>query len=266
MISPGPRPASSAAAPSQIQAWPDSPGSHQGCRWSLEAIPSNPARSARTACSSNSPGGNCSCEQKWKYSTRCLLMSSAYPGYVNPPEALGLQPSAAATALGLHVRPRCSDEPYDRARPWAASSRSANASRADPGPASAHAAYLVIAVWFLTIVVWGTAEHFLDKETFPTVWLGMWWALQTVTTVGYGDVVPQDELGRAVASVLLLGGLAFISVITATITSGFVALRQRQAREAGEDPVVRRAHPDAARLRGPQRQPSALRGSPPADR
>ena len=128
------------------------------------------------------------------------------------------------------------------------------------------AAYLVIAVWLLTILVWGTAEHFLDKETFPTVWLGMWWALQTVTTVGYGDVVPQDELGRAVASVLLLGGLAFISVITATITSGFVALRQRQAREAGEDPVVRRLDAIAARLDGLERELSALRGSPPPDR
>ena len=128
------------------------------------------------------------------------------------------------------------------------------------------AAYLVVAVWFLTIVVWGTAEHFLDKETFPTVWLGMWWALQTVTTVGYGDVVPQDELGRAVASVLLLGGLAFISVITATITSGFVALRQRQVREAGEDPVVRRLDAIAARLDGIERELSALRGPPPPDR
>jgi voltage-gated potassium channel len=127
------------------------------------------------------------------------------------------------------------------------------------------AAYLVIAVWFLAVVLWGTIEHFLDKETFPTVWLGMWWALQTVTTVGYGDVVPKQGLGRAVASVLVLGGLAFISVITATITSGFVALRERQAREAGEDPVVQRLDAIAARLDGLERQVSALRGSPPPD-
>jgi voltage-gated potassium channel len=128
------------------------------------------------------------------------------------------------------------------------------------------AAYLVIAVWLLAVVAWGTAEHFLDKETFPTVWLGMWWALQTVTTVGYGDVVPSHGLGRAVASVLLLGGLAFISVITATITSGFVALRERQAREAGEDPVVARLDAIAARLDGLERELSALRDSSPPDR
>jgi voltage-gated potassium channel len=127
------------------------------------------------------------------------------------------------------------------------------------------AAYLVTAVWLLAVVVWGTIEHFLDKETFPTVWLGMWWALQTVTTVGYGDVVPQQGLGRAVSSILLLGGLAFISVITATITSGFVALRERRAREAGEDPVMERLDAIAARLERLEREVSALHGSRPPD-
>jgi hypothetical protein len=47
-------------------------------------------------------------------------------------------------------------------------------------------------------------------------------------TVGYGDVVPQDTVGRAIASLLLLGGLALLSVVTATITSGFVARAQRE--------------------------------------
>jgi voltage-gated potassium channel len=60
------------------------------------------------------------------------------------------------------------------------------------------------------------------------VWLGMWWALTNVTKVGYGDVVPQDPVGRVVASFLLLGGLALISVVTATVTSGFVARAQRE--------------------------------------
>ncbi len=90
------------------------------------------------------------------------------------------------------------------------------------------AAYLIVICWLIAVIVWGIVEHLLDKETFPTVWLGMWWALQTVTTVGYGDVVPQDTTGRMVASFLLLGGLAFLSVVTATITSGFVARLQNQ--------------------------------------
>ena len=91
------------------------------------------------------------------------------------------------------------------------------------------AAYLIVAVWLTAVIFFGILEHLLDDQTFPTVWLGMWWALETVTTVGYGDVVPQTSVGRLVASVLLLGGLALLSVVTATITSGFVARAQREA-------------------------------------
>lgn len=40
------------------------------------------------------------------------------------------------------------------------------------------------------MVVFGTLEHLVEPKTFPTVWLGMWWSLVTVTTVGYGDFVP----------------------------------------------------------------------------
>jgi len=102
------------------------------------------------------------------------------------------------------------------------------------------AAILIIAVWFLAIVVFGVVEHLVDPKTFPKVWLGMWWALETVTTVGYGDVVPASAEGKAIASVLLLGGLAFLTVIIAIITGGFVARSQRQAVAAGEDPVIER--------------------------
>ena len=83
-------------------------------------------------------------------------------------------------------------------------------------------------MWLVAVIIFGVIEHLIDDQTFPTVWLGMWWALATVTTVGYGDVVPQDSVGRVIASFLLLGGLALISVLTATITSGFVARAQRE--------------------------------------
>jgi voltage-gated potassium channel len=102
------------------------------------------------------------------------------------------------------------------------------------------AAVLIVSVWFLAIVVWGVVEHLVEPKTFPTVWLGMWWALETVTTVGYGDVVPMGTAGRIIASFLLLGGLAFLTVIIAMITGGFVARYQRQTSAAGEDRLVQR--------------------------
>jgi voltage-gated potassium channel len=102
------------------------------------------------------------------------------------------------------------------------------------------AARLVVAVWLIAVVGWGILEHFVDRDNFPTIWLGMWWALQTVTTVGYGDIVPTTTAGRAIASLLLLGGLAFISVVTATITSGFVSRAEQQRADAGQDPTLQR--------------------------
>jgi voltage-gated potassium channel len=115
------------------------------------------------------------------------------------------------------------------------------------------AAYLIVGVWLVAVVLFGFVEHWLDDQTFPTAWLGMWWALQTVTTVGYGDVVPQDDVGRAIASLLLLGGLSLLSVITATITSSFVARAERMRPDDGERLLVeeiRKLREEIARLSG----------------
>ena len=111
-----------------------------------------------------------------------------------------------------------------------------------------NAARLIVGFWLIAVIAFGVFEHLADKQTFPTVWLGMWWALQTVTTVGYGDVVPVSSLGRAVASFLLLGGLALLSVVTASITSGFVARSQRELRGAPEDPMMQRLDALGAQL------------------
>jgi voltage-gated potassium channel len=101
-----------------------------------------------------------------------------------------------------------------------------------------YAAYLIAAVWVVGVVVFGTVEHLVDPETFPNVWLGMWWALETVTTVGYGDVVPEETAGKIVASFLLLGGLSLLAVVTGVVTSAFVAQAQAERRESGDDPVI----------------------------
>jgi voltage-gated potassium channel len=65
----------------------------------------------------------------------------------------------------------------------------------------------------------------------------MWWALQTVTTVGYGDVTPKEPIGRVVGAVVMIEAIAFLSVITAAVTSSFVerSRQQRRAQEAAEN-------------------------------
>jgi voltage-gated potassium channel len=101
-----------------------------------------------------------------------------------------------------------------------------------------YAAYVIIAFWSLGVVVFGVVEHLIDRDTFGTIWLGMWWAIQTVTTVGYGDVVPGDTAGKVVASFLMLGGLSLFAVVTGAITSAFVA--QSRAEVLADDPVTER--------------------------
>ncbi len=102
------------------------------------------------------------------------------------------------------------------------------------------AAWLIAGFWALAVIVFGVVERLVDPKTFHSVWLGMWWAIETVTTVGYGDIVPDQTIGKVIASFLMLGGLSLLSVITAAITSGFVARAQARERALGQDPVVQK--------------------------
>ena len=63
----------------------------------------------------------------------------------------------------------------------------------------------------------------VDHDNFPTVRSGLWWAVQTVTTVGYGDDVPTSVAGQLLAALVMLVGIGFLTVITAAITSTFVS-------------------------------------------
>jgi voltage-gated potassium channel len=65
----------------------------------------------------------------------------------------------------------------------------------------------------------GVAMHLVDRREFPTIGRGLWWAAQTVTTVGYGDVVPHAAAGRAVAVAVMLTAIAFVTVVTAAVTA-----------------------------------------------
>ena len=98
------------------------------------------------------------------------------------------------------------------------------------------AAILIAAFWGVAVVVFGVVERLVDHKTFHTVWLGIWWAIETVTTVGYGDVVPDQPAGKAIAALLMLGGLSLLSVVTAAITSGFVS--RATARRGSHDPMA----------------------------
>jgi voltage-gated potassium channel Kch len=97
------------------------------------------------------------------------------------------------------------------------------------------AASVIAVLWLAAIVVFGILEHLLDPDSFDNVWDGMWWATQTVTTVGYGDVVPDDTVGKVIASVLMIAGLSLFAVVTAIVASAFVARAQAEQVAGRED-------------------------------
>jgi len=80
--------------------------------------------------------------------------------------------------------------------------------------------------------VGGIVIRFTDPHNFTSVGLGVWWALQTVTTVGYGDVVPTTVAGRIVGSVEMVIGVAFIAFVTAGVTSALIQRSEAEVEEA----------------------------------
>jgi voltage-gated potassium channel len=70
--------------------------------------------------------------------------------------------------------------------------------------------------------------------TFPD---GLWWAVVTMTTVGYGDLYPVTDTGRLIAVAVMLGGIALIGVVTATLASWIV---ERVARKDEEEQAATR--------------------------
>jgi voltage-gated potassium channel Kch len=122
---------------------------------------------------------------------------------------------------------------------------------------------VIVVLWIFFVVVFGVVEHLVDPDTFGSVWLGMWWGAQTVTTVGYGDIVPQDTVGQVIAVFLMLGGLSLLAVATGAITSAFVTQAQAERRDAGDDPVMRRLQDVSAQLDQIKAELSSMRRGDP---
>ncbi len=90
------------------------------------------------------------------------------------------------------------------------------------------AAGVIVTATALVVLGSSVLMRVLDHSEYPNVWVAMWWALQTVTTVGYGDVTPKHPSGRLVGAVVMLEGIAFLTITTAVITSTFVARAQSE--------------------------------------
>jgi len=78
-----------------------------------------------------------------------------------------------------------------------------------------------LAVAFITMVLSGVIVSRIDPS-IGTVWDGMWWAWVTMSTVGYGDVVPHNLAGRLFGALLILFGVVLLSLLTANLAAFFI--------------------------------------------
>jgi voltage-gated potassium channel len=87
-------------------------------------------------------------------------------------------------------------------------------------------AALGVGVGFLMTIIDGKDFHSFED--------GVWWAIVTLGTVGYGDIVPTTPWGRFVGSIVIVVGVTFLAFLTATVTSLFVSTAQEEKEAASE--------------------------------
>lgn len=86
--------------------------------------------------------------------------------------------------------------------------------------------------FFAVAFVGAIVMRIADPHNFPSLGLAVWWALQTVTTVGYGDVVPTTNAGRVVGGLEMVLGVSFIAFLTAGVTSTVIQRGEARTQEA----------------------------------
>jgi voltage-gated potassium channel len=89
----------------------------------------------------------------------------------------------------------------------------------------------IVGVAVILVLIAGALARLVEPETFTSLGLAYWWAVTTVTTVGYGDVVPRDPPGKVVGVMLMLAGLSLIPTLTSVIVSTLLAKRRQEEQE-----------------------------------
>jgi voltage-gated potassium channel len=109
--------------------------------------------------------------------------------------------------------------------------------QADPASLR-NATVLTVTVTVVVVLIGSVVIWLFGGKDYPDLGTAVWFTLQTITTVGYGDVTPDTGFGKFVAGVVMIVAIGFTTIITALITSTFVDAAQRR-RRVGEQAAER---------------------------
>ncbi len=100
--------------------------------------------------------------------------------------------------------------------------------------ANSRSVTLGLAALFVVLALLGAiVMRIIDQENVPSLGTAVWWTLQTITTVGYGDVVPTTAAGQVVGGIEMVIGVSFIAFVTAGVTSAVIRRGAAAQAEAG---------------------------------
>ena len=108
------------------------------------------------------------------------------------------------------------------------SRRSAQRVESKP-PTLWRALWLIVVVTTVFVLLAAVLMRIVEPDQFPNMGEALWFSVETVSTVGYGDVVPTTGPGKFVAGVIMMFGMAFIPAVTAIVITTIMARRQAEA-------------------------------------
>ncbi|HZA58635.1 MAG TPA: potassium channel family protein [Solirubrobacterales bacterium] len=89
----------------------------------------------------------------------------------------------------------------------------------------------------MTVVIGGALFAAVEQDQDLSSWDGIWWAVSTMTTVGYGDISPATDAGRVLAITIMVVGIGFVALLTAFVADRFIQ-REVEEVEEREDQVL----------------------------
>lgn len=87
---------------------------------------------------------------------------------------------------------------------------------------------LLLFVWFIGLIM-----HWIEPDVYTRVFDGVWWAIVTISTVGYGDFVPKSVLGRMIGISLILVGIAIFSFFVTNLATSTILIKEQKERGLG---------------------------------
>ena len=115
--------------------------------------------------------------------------------------------------------------------------------------------FFVFIILILASLLIYYAEHDAQPNQFENAFSGLWWAVATLTTVGYGDIYPITPLGRVLGAIIAILGIGMVAVPTSILSAGFMETLEKHSSGKKETEAGQGGTPSGKGPAGPESRP-----------